>query len=89
MTSHVAAAAEPVIRVTGLEKRYGATRAVDRVTFEVQPGTIVGLLGPNGAGNTTPVEVLGGYQRSSWTMSARALRPPAWFGRVRSSGWAG
>src|SRR5690349_18458117 len=57
-----ATAAEPVIRVTGLEKRYGATRAVDGVRFEVQPGTVFGLLGPNGAGKTTTVEVLEGLR---------------------------
>ncbi len=62
MTSQVATAAGPVIRVTGLEKRYGETRAVDGVTFEVEPGTIFGLLGPNGAGKTTTVEVLEGLR---------------------------
>jgi ABC-2 type transport system ATP-binding protein len=54
--------AEPVIRVTGLEKRYGDTRAVDGVSFTVEPGTIFGLLGPNGAGKTTTVEVLEGLR---------------------------
>jgi ABC-2 type transport system ATP-binding protein len=54
--------AEPVIRVTGLEKRYGETRAVDGVSFTVEPGTIFGLLGPNGAGKTTTVEVLEGLR---------------------------
>ena len=55
-------AAEPVIRVAGLEKRYGETRAVDGVSFEVRPGTVFGLLGPNGAGKTTTVEVLEGLR---------------------------
>jgi ABC-2 type transport system ATP-binding protein len=63
VTSQVATAAGPVIRVTGLEKRYGETRAVDGVTFEVQAGTIFGLLGPNGAGKTTTVEVLEGLRQ--------------------------
>jgi len=58
-----ATAADPVIRVTGLQKHYGETRAVDGVTFEVRAGTIFGLLGPNGAGKTTTVEVLEGLRQ--------------------------
>jgi ABC-2 type transport system ATP-binding protein len=42
-----------VIEARGLKKSYGATRAVDAVSFAVQPGRIVGLIGPNGAGKTT------------------------------------
>jgi ABC-2 type transport system ATP-binding protein len=57
------AAAEPVIRVEGLRKTYGDTRAVDGVSFEVRPGSIFGLLGPNGAGKTTTVEVLEGLRQ--------------------------
>jgi ABC-2 type transport system ATP-binding protein len=55
-------AAESVIRVTGLHKRYGETHAVDGVSFEVAAGTVFGLLGPNGAGKTTTVEVLEGLR---------------------------
>ena len=62
MSIPTAAAAEPVIRVAGLHKAYGETRAVDGVSFEVQAGTIFGLLGPNGAGKTTTVEVLEGLR---------------------------
>jgi len=55
-------AADPVIRVRGLHKRYGETHAVDGVSFEVPAGTVFGLLGPNGAGKTTTVEVLEGLR---------------------------
>jgi ABC-2 type transport system ATP-binding protein len=55
-------AAESVIRVIGLHKRYGETHAVDGVSFEVAAGTVFGLLGPNGAGKTTTVEVLEGLR---------------------------
>jgi ABC-2 type transport system ATP-binding protein len=51
-------AGQPAIRVTGLVKTYGDVRAVDGVSFEVAPGTVLGLLGPNGAGKTTTVRVL-------------------------------
>jgi ABC-2 type transport system ATP-binding protein len=47
-----------MIRVERLTKRYGALRAVDRVSFEVGRGEIVGLLGPNGAGKTTTMRML-------------------------------
>ena len=56
------AAADPVIRVSGLHKRYGETRAVDGVSFEVPAGTVFGLLGPNGAGKSTTVEILEGLR---------------------------
>jgi ABC-2 type transport system ATP-binding protein len=42
-----------VIEARGLKKSYGATQAVDSVSFAIQPGRIVGLIGPNGAGKTT------------------------------------
>ena len=51
------------IAVDGLEKRYGATRAVDGLSFTVEHGEVFGLLGPNGAGKTTTVETLEGYRR--------------------------
>jgi ABC-2 type transport system ATP-binding protein len=49
------------IVVSGLTKYYGATRAVDNLSFSVRTGEIVGLLGPNGAGKTTVVRMLTGY----------------------------
>ncbi|WP_296605212.1 ATP-binding cassette domain-containing protein [Nocardioides sp.] len=48
----------PVIRATGLVKKYGAVTALDGLDLEVEEGTVMGLLGPNGAGKTTTVRVL-------------------------------
>jgi ABC-2 type transport system ATP-binding protein len=47
-----------VITVKELTKRYGRTTAVDRISFEVAKGRIVGFLGPNGAGKTTTMRML-------------------------------
>lgn len=47
-----------MIQVERLSKRYGAVKAVDRLTFSVGRGEIVGLLGPNGAGKTTTMRIL-------------------------------
>ncbi len=43
----------PLLEANGLEKWYGPRKVVDGVTFDVNPGEVVGLLGPNGAGKTT------------------------------------
>ncbi|MFT3718926.1 ABC transporter ATP-binding protein [Pseudorhodoferax sp.] len=43
----------PVLRVSGLKKRYGAIQAVAGVDFEVRAGEIFGVIGPNGSGKTT------------------------------------
>ncbi|HYF11080.1 MAG TPA: ATP-binding cassette domain-containing protein [Actinomycetota bacterium] len=50
--------ADAAILVEGLVKSFGAVRALEGLSFEVQPGTVFGLLGPNGAGKTTAVRVL-------------------------------
>ncbi len=50
-----------MIEALGLSRRYGALLAVDRVSFSVHPGEVVGLLGPNGAGKTTIMKILTGY----------------------------
>jgi ABC-2 type transport system ATP-binding protein len=51
-----------VIQVTGVRKTYGATVAVDEVSFEVHEGEIFGLIGPNGAGKTTTMECIEGLR---------------------------
>jgi ABC-2 type transport system ATP-binding protein len=47
-----------MIEVDGLTKDYGATRAVDQVTFAVKKGEVLGFLGPNGAGKSTTMKML-------------------------------
>ncbi len=54
-----------VIRVRGLQKRYGEREAVRGIDLEVRRGEVFGFLGPNGAGKTTTVEILEGFRKSS------------------------
>jgi ABC-2 type transport system ATP-binding protein len=54
-----------MINVHGLTKRYGEKLAIEGVTFDVQPGEILGFLGPNGAGKSTTMRILSGYMPAS------------------------
>jgi len=54
---------DTIIQVEGLRKVYGATVAVEDVSFEVKEGEIFGMVGPNGAGKTTTIECLEGLRK--------------------------
>jgi ABC-2 type transport system ATP-binding protein len=54
-------ASDVMIEARGLTKRYGAFRALDKVSFEVKRGEVVGFLGPNGAGKSTTMRILTCY----------------------------
>src|SRR5688500_17199950 len=51
------------VDVRGLTKSFGAVRAVDDLSFTVEPGEVTGFLGPNGAGKTTTLRMLLGLVR--------------------------
>ncbi len=57
--------ARPVLRVRNLTVRYGGVLAVDNVTLDVRPGTVVGLIGPNGAGKTSVIDAITGFTRGT------------------------
>ena len=50
-----------MIDVQGLTKEYGRLRAVDNLSFRVEPGQVLGFLGPNGAGKTTTMRIVAGF----------------------------
>src|SRR6185369_6452816 len=55
--------ASPIVEARVLRKDYGATRAVEDISFKVSRGEVVGFLGPNGAGKSTTMKMLTGYLR--------------------------
>jgi len=50
-----------MIDCQGLTKQYGPLRAVDDLSFKVEPGEVLGFLGPNGAGKTTTMRIVAGF----------------------------
>jgi len=54
-----------MLEVSRLGKQYKKFRAVDDISFRIEPGEIVGLLGPNGAGKTTALRCIAGILRLS------------------------
>ncbi len=64
------------IEVHDLHKHYGDNRAVDGVSFHVEPGEVYALLGHNGAGKSTAVEILEGHRAAtSGTVSVLGFDP--------------
>ncbi|HEX9620471.1 MAG TPA: ATP-binding cassette domain-containing protein [Polyangiaceae bacterium] len=51
-------ASDVMIQAEGLTKRFGSVRALDKVSFQVRRGEVVGFLGPNGAGKSTTMRIL-------------------------------
>ncbi len=54
-----------VVELREVTVDFGGVRAVDRLSFEVLAGTVVGLIGPNGAGKTTAMRTIGGEVKPS------------------------
>jgi ABC-2 type transport system ATP-binding protein len=71
-----------MIEAVDLSKRYGATLAVDRLSFQVRPGIVTGFLGPNGPGKSTTMRMILGLDNPTGGMARvngkpyRRLRVP-------------
>jgi len=64
-----------VIEALGVTKNYGATRALDGVSFSIEAGRIVGLIGPNGAGKTTALKAILGLTTFGGELRVLGLDP--------------
>ncbi len=69
---------EPVVQVSELSRRFGATTALDSVTLSLPRGAVYGLVGANGAGKTTLIKhLLGLLQAESGSVRVFGLDPVA------------
>jgi ABC-2 type transport system ATP-binding protein len=64
-----------LVSARGVSKHFGAVRAVDNVSFEVDEGKILGLIGPNGAGKTTLLKAVLGLTDCDGDLSVLGLDP--------------
>lgn len=72
---------ENILTVNYLEKYYGDFKAVDKLSFNVKKGSIVGLLGPNGSGKSTTISCilsLLNYQQGDITIFSQPISPTAY-----------
>ena len=51
-----------MLKINNISKRYLKTVALDKVSFEVSEGSIMGIIGPNGAGKSTLLDIISGFQ---------------------------
>ena len=71
----VPAVSAPEVLVAGLHKRFGATRALDGMSFTVRSGVVTGFVGPNGAGKSTTLRVILGLDRADAGEAVVSGRP--------------
>lgn len=64
-----------IVSARNVSKSYGAVKAVDDVSFEIEKGRIMGLIGPNGAGKTTLLKALLGLTDCQGSLSVLGLDP--------------
>ena len=64
-----------MIKARNLSKHYGATKALDDVSFDIEPGRVTGFLGPNGAGKSTSMRLMVGLDRPTVGEVTIAGRP--------------
>lgn len=88
----ITTADEPILRIERLVKRYGETRALDDVSFDVRTGSIHALVGESGSGKTTAARVLAGLTdfdsgEVRVNGSVRPAQTPLHAARQRTQAW--
>jgi len=64
-----------LVNARSVSKNFGAVRAVDNVSFEIEKGKILGLIGPNGAGKTTLLKAVLGLTDCEGDLSVLGFNP--------------
>ncbi|MEM1091483.1 MAG: ABC transporter ATP-binding protein [Pseudomonadota bacterium] len=64
-----------IVNANGLRKKYKSSVALDNVSFQIEPGRIVGLIGPNGAGKTTALKAMLGLTSFDGELSILGMDP--------------
>jgi len=54
--------ADPIVSIQGVSKYFGATRAIDDISIDIEAGEIFALLGPSGCGKSTLLRVISGFE---------------------------
>ena len=74
-------AAQPLLRLDSVTRRFGGLVAVSDVSFEIRPGDVKGLIGPNGAGKSTTFDLITGVRPPTsgdiWFRGERVTSQPA------------
>jgi ABC-type branched-subunit amino acid transport system ATPase component len=55
----------PLLKVTDLSKSFGGVQALNKVSFDLSEGELLGVIGPNGSGKTTLVNLITGFVKST------------------------
>ncbi|HEY6135977.1 MAG TPA: amino acid ABC transporter ATP-binding protein [Rubrivivax sp.] len=70
-------AAEPIVHIQGLRKRFGTNEVLKGIDFDVQPGEVVAIIGKSGSGKSTLLRCINGleeFQEGALAVDGQALR---------------